>query len=173
MIRFEQLKNKPQRLRCLTGLSLAAFGELRPAFGGADETDRAQRDEQRATPRPRSHGAGPKGVLPRGEDKRGFLLCYFRRYPVPMAQGSFFGRGQPPANDGLQRWRPILKPALGYQMPLPAGAPKAIQPVLAPVQDGRSFATGANATVGVPKTSSARGRSRAASKRVIPVNPLA
>ena len=63
MIRFEQLKNKPQILSCLTGLSLAAFLELLPAFGAAYETDLGQRDEQRARPRQRKRRGRPKGSL--------------------------------------------------------------------------------------------------------------
>src|SRR3972149_4341610 len=130
MIRFEQLKNKPQMLSCLSGLSLAAFMALLPAFEAAYEMDWAQRDQQRATPRQRGHGAGQKGALPRIEDKLVFILFYFRMYPVQMAQGFFFGMGQPQANEWIHRLSPILKQALGYEMQLPARAPKAIQQVL-------------------------------------------
>lgn len=130
MIRFEELKNKPQMLSCLTGLSLTAFRELRVAFGAAYEKDLTQRDEQRAKPRQRGRGAGQKGALPRIEDKLVFILFYFRMYPVQMAQGFFFGMGQPQANEWIHRLSPILKQALGYEMQLPAREPKAIQQVL-------------------------------------------
>lgn len=130
MIRFEQLKNKPQMLSCLTGLSLTAFVELLPAFGVAYETDLAQRDERRARPRQRGRGAGQKGALPRIEDKLLFILFYYRMYPVQMAQGFFFGMGQPQANEWIHRLSPILKQALGYERQLPARAPKDIQQVL-------------------------------------------
>ncbi len=131
MIRFEQLKTKPQILNCLTGLSMAGFLELLPAFGAAYETDLTQRDERRATPRQRKRGAGQKGALPLMEDKLLFILFYFRQYPVQMAQGFFFGMGQPQANEWIHRLTPLLKQALGYEMQLPARAPQDIQQVLA------------------------------------------
>jgi hypothetical protein len=109
MIRFEQLKSKPQMLSCLTGLSLTAFMELQVAFGAAYEKDLRQRDEQRAKPRQRGRGAGQKGALPRIEDKLVFILFYFRMYPVQMAQGFFFGMGQPQANEWIHRLSPILR----------------------------------------------------------------
>jgi hypothetical protein len=68
--------------------------------------------------------------LPRIEDKLVCILLYFRRYPVQMAQGFFFGMGQPQANEWIHRLSPILKQALGYEMQRPARAPKAIQQVL-------------------------------------------
>jgi hypothetical protein len=130
MIRFEQLKTKPEMLKCLTGLSMAGFLEMLPAFGAAYEHDLAQRDERRATPRQRKHGAGQKGALPLVEDKLLFILFYFRQYPVQMAQGFFFGMGQPQANEWIHRLTPILKQALGYEMQLPARAPQDIRQVL-------------------------------------------
>jgi hypothetical protein len=131
MIRFETLKNKPPMLSCLTGLSLAGFRELLPAFSAAYEADLAQRDQQRSRPRQRRRGAGQKGALPRIENKLVFILFYFRMYPVQMAQGFFFGMGQPQANDWIHRLSPILKQALGDELQLPAREPKTIEQTLA------------------------------------------
>jgi hypothetical protein len=130
MIRFELLKNKPALLVCLTGLNLAAFLELLPAFRAAYEADLERRDQQRTKPRERRRGAGQKGVLPKLEDKLVFILFYFRLYPVQMAQGFFFGMGQPQANEWIHRLTPILNRALGYQMQLPARERKSIEQVL-------------------------------------------
>lgn len=130
MIRFEQLKNKPAMLRCLTGLSVEGFLALLPAFETAYEADGVQRDEQRHTPRQRERGAGQKGALPHLADKLVFILVYFRLYPVQMAQGFLFGMGQPQANEWIHRLSPVLRAALGYDLQLPARRPRDIKAML-------------------------------------------
>jgi hypothetical protein len=130
MIRYSLLKNKPALLVCLTGLNVAAFMELLASFRIAYEADLEKRDQQRRRPRERRRGAGQKGALPEIEDKLVFILFYFRMYPVQMAQGFFFGMGQPQANDWIHRLTPILNQALGYEMHLPARERKAIEQVL-------------------------------------------
>jgi hypothetical protein len=131
MLRFEQLKNKPKLLKCLTGLNVEAFNKLLQAFKQAYQEDLKKRDQQREEPRQRRPGGGQKGALATIEDKLVFILFYFRMYPVQMAQGFFFGMGQPQANEWVHRLTPILNQALGYEMQLPAREPKAIEQVLA------------------------------------------
>ena len=131
MIQFETLKNKPQMLVCLTGLSVPGFMALLPSFEAAYEAELTQRDEQRAKPRQRRRGAGQKGKLPRLEDKLLFILFYFRLYPVQMAQTFFFGMGQPQANAWIHMLSPLLKQALGRALQLPARAAQDIEQVLA------------------------------------------
>jgi hypothetical protein len=131
VIRYERLKNKPALMVCLTGLNQAAFMKLLPAFRAAYEADLERRDQQRTKPRQRRRGAGQKGALPRLEDKLVFILFYFRLYPVQMAQGFFFGMGQPQANEWIHRLAPILNQALGYEMQLPARDPVSIEAALA------------------------------------------
>jgi hypothetical protein len=130
MIRFEQLKNKPAMLKCLTGLTIEGFLALLPAFSVAYVDDLDQRDEQRGTPRRRERGAGQKGALPSMADKLVFILFYFRVYPVQLAQGFFFGMGQPQANEWIHRLSPVLKAALGYDLQLPARQPQDIKAIL-------------------------------------------
>jgi len=130
MIHFDQLKNKPAMLKCLTGLTVEGFMALLPAFEVAYAADLARRDEQRSTPRQREPGAGQKGALPELADQLVFILFYFRIYPVQMAQGFFFGMGQPQANDWIHRLSPVLKTALGYDLQLPARTAKDIKAVL-------------------------------------------
>jgi DDE superfamily endonuclease/Helix-turn-helix of DDE superfamily endonuclease len=130
MIRFEALKNKAAMMKCLTGLTVEGFMALLPAFEAAYEADLDQRDKQRSTPRQRERGAGQKGVLPQLADKLVFILFYFRIYPVQMAQGFFFGMGQPQANDWIHHLSPVLRAALGYDLQLPARTPKDIKAVL-------------------------------------------
>lgn len=130
MIRFEQLKNKPALLKCLTVLTVEGFLALLAAFEVAYEADLARRDRQRSRPRQRERGAGQKGALPAVADQVLFILVYFRVYPVQMAQGFFFGMGQPQANEWIHHLSPVLKAALGYVRQLPARTPKTIQSVL-------------------------------------------
>jgi hypothetical protein len=130
MIRFEQLKNKPTMLKCLTGLTVEGFLAVLPAFSVAYVDHLDQRDEQRGTPRQRDRGAGQKGALPSMADKLVFILFYFRVYPVQMAQGFFFGMGQPQANEWIHRLSPVLKAALGYDLQLPARQPQDIKAIL-------------------------------------------
>lgn len=130
MIHFEQLKNKPALLKCLTGLTVEGFLGLLPAFAVAYANDLDQRDAQRGTQRQRERGAGQKGALPSVADTWLFILFDFRVYPVQMAQGVFFGLGQPQANAWIHRLSPVLKAALGYDLQLPARQPQDIQAVL-------------------------------------------
>lgn len=130
MLRYELLKNKPALMACLTGLNMAAFMELLPAFRIAYEADLEKRDQRRTKPRKRRRGAGQKGVLPKLEDKLVFILFYFRMYPVQMAQGFFCGMGQPQANEWIHRLTPILNQALGYQAQLPARERQSIEQIL-------------------------------------------
>jgi hypothetical protein len=130
MIHFDQLKNKPTLLKCLTGLTVEGFLALLSAFEVAYEADFGRRDAQRNSPRQRERGAGQKGALPELADKLVFILFYFRIYPVQMAQGFFFGMGQPQANEWIHRLSPVLEAALGYDIQLPARTPKDIKAVL-------------------------------------------
>jgi hypothetical protein len=130
MLRYERLKNKPKLFKCLTGLTEEAFKRLLPAFRQAYKEDLKKRDQQREEPRQRRVGGGQKGALGTIEDKMVFILFYFRMYPVQMAQGFFFGMGQPQANEWIHRLTPILNQALGYEMQLPAREAKDIEQVL-------------------------------------------
>lgn len=130
MLRYEQLQKKPKLFKCLTGLTVEAFNKLLPAFRQAYQADLKKRDEQRGEPRQRRPGGGQKGALGTIEDKLVFILFYFRMYPVQMAQGFFFGMGQPQANEWIHRLTPILNQALGYEMQLPAREPKDIEQVM-------------------------------------------
>jgi hypothetical protein len=130
MLRYERLKNKPKLLKCLTGLNVEAFNKLLQGFKRAYEEDLEKRDQQRREPRERRPGGGQKGTLVAIEDKLIFILFYFRMYPVQMAQGFFFGMGQPQANEWIHRLTPILNQALGYEMQLPARTAKDIEQIL-------------------------------------------
>lgn len=130
MITYEKLKRKSLVFQSITGVTIAAFGELLPAFCRAYEDGWEQRDKHRETPRQRQHGGGRKGALRTMEDKLVFILFYFRVYPTQILQGYLFDLGQPQANEWVHRLTPVLAQALGYEKQLPARQAKDIQAAL-------------------------------------------
>jgi hypothetical protein len=130
LIKFQLLKENKATFQCFTGLNLAAFHELLPAFERAYETDLDKRDKVRARKRLRERGGGRNGALPNLEDKLLFILFYFKVYPVQEVQGYVFGMGQTQAGEWIHRLTPILNQALGYEKQLPARKTQDIAQVL-------------------------------------------
>ena len=130
MISYNKLVQKAAIFQNFTGLKLAAFAELLPAFEQAYEVDLDRQDAQRKRKRRRQRGGGRRGLLPLIEDKLVFILVYFRFYPVQILQGYLFGLSQPQANDWIHRLSPILNQALGIQQQLPARRAKDIESIL-------------------------------------------
>jgi Helix-turn-helix of DDE superfamily endonuclease len=130
MISYKKLAQKPVIFQSFTGLKLAAFTELLPAFEQAYEIDLDRRDARRKAERHRQRGGGRTGALPLIEDKLVFILVYFRFYPVQVLQGYLFDLSQPQANDWIHRLSPILNEALGIQQQLPARRAKDIETIL-------------------------------------------
>lgn len=120
MIKYMKLAQNPKLFQSFTGLSMASFQKLLPAFEKAYEADQVRREAQRETLRRRQHGGGRTGLIPEIEDKLVFILVYFRFYPVQVLQGFLFGLSQPQANEWIHRLTPLLNEALGYEQQLPA-----------------------------------------------------
>ena len=80
MLNYEKIKNKPQILRSLTGLSPAAFDQLGVPFRKAYEQELEQAETQRETGRQRHLGGGRKASLETIKDKLLFILFYFKFY---------------------------------------------------------------------------------------------
>lgn len=131
MLNYARLQDKPRVFQSFTGLSLAAFGQLLPAFVRAYEQALDRHDAQRPTPRQRRRGGGRRASLVIPADKLLFILFYFRLYPTQEALGFFFGFGQPQANEWVHRLTPILNTALGAEQHLPARKAAAVEQVLA------------------------------------------
>src|SRR5690242_10782599 len=129
MIRYEEVKSKPNVLKSFSGLTVGGFGELVETFEKAYEEELGARDQQRT--RQRQRGGGRKGALSSIEDKLLFILFYFKYYPVQEVQGYLFGMGQPQANEWVHRLTPVLNRALGHEQQLPARAANTIQQMLA------------------------------------------
>lgn len=151
MIRYAELVKKPNLFQTFTGLTLAGFNELLPAFQEAYEDDLGYRDSEKEKPRQRQRGGGRTSQISEIEDKLVFILIYFRFYPVQVLQGFLFGVSQPQASDWIHRLTPILNMALGYEQQLPARQAKDIETILAACPELEFIIDGTERPVRRPK----------------------
>jgi hypothetical protein len=128
MLTFAKAQAYPRVFSRLTGLPLAAFTQLLPAFQHADDADRRARHPQ---PRQRRLGGGRTSVLATVPDRLFFILFYFRHYPTQETLGFLFGLSQPQAHHWIHRLTPLLNQALGCEQQLPARSAADLQAVLA------------------------------------------
>jgi len=152
LIKFQLLKKNLAAFQCFTGLNLAAFYELLPAFEQAYEADLDQRDKARARKRQRERGGGRNGALSGSENKLLFILFYFKVYPVQEVQGYVFGMGQTQAGEWIHRLTPILNQALGYEKQLPARKTQDIEQVLKMCPDLEFIIDGTERPIRRPKS---------------------
>src|SRR5437773_161960 len=112
MVTYATLRQHPQRLLGLTGLTLPEFDSLLPAFLRAYQ--RLSPADRTATNRPRQRaiGGGRIGALQEPEQKLLFLLVYLKTYPLQTVMGELFSLSQPRVNYWLRRLLPILRDAL-------------------------------------------------------------
>jgi len=112
MVTYSTLSTQAGPFLAMTGLTLAEFRELLPAFEVAYE--RAYPPDRTAQGRPRQRwpGAGRHSVLARAEDKLLFVLVYLKTYPLQVVLGQLFGLGTSQANYWLQHLLPVLRAAL-------------------------------------------------------------
>ena len=78
MLHCAKLERQPRVFQSLTGLSLAAFAQLLPAFVQAYAAAQDTADAQREQARERQRGGGRKATLATMADKLAFILFYFR-----------------------------------------------------------------------------------------------
>lgn len=130
MLNYAKLERQPRVFQSLTGLSLAAFAQLLPAFEQAYIAAQDAADAQRPQARERQRGGGRKATLATLADKLVFILFYFRMYPTQVAQGFFFGISQGQACTWIHYLTPLLNQALGHEQQLPARQPATVTQVL-------------------------------------------
>lgn len=130
MLRFATVARHPAVFEALTGLSLAAFQALLPAFVHAELALQAQEDATRSQPRQRQRGGGAKARLTRPEERLLFILVYFKLYPIQAVQGFLFGLSQAQAWTWIHRLTPVLNVALGTEQQLPNRQPARLNHVL-------------------------------------------
>jgi hypothetical protein len=112
MMNYQTLSAQPRSFLAMTGLTVAEFRDLLPAFEAA--YDRARPIDQTAAGQPRQRwwGAGRHSPLSRGEDKLLFILVYLKTYPLQVVLGQLFGISTTQANFWLHRLLPVLRSAL-------------------------------------------------------------
>ena len=153
MLTFDNLQTRSRIFRGFTGLSLAAFQNLLPAFVNAYQEALQREAQQRPTPRQRRPGGGRPSALDSYENKLIFILFYFRHYPTQEVLGFLFGLTQGPANTWIQRLTPLLNQALGYESQLPARTPKTLEALLKDCTDLELIIDGTERPIRRPKDS--------------------
>lgn len=112
MIEYAALKRDHQRFLAMTGLTLAEFTELLPAFVAAYHHTDAGAKTLAGRKRQRRRGGGRRGVLKAAEQKLLFILVYLKTYPLQVLMGELFGLSQAGANQWIHRLLPVLREAL-------------------------------------------------------------
>jgi len=112
MLSYNTLKERPRDFLAATGLTLAEFQQLLPAFQGAYAHRYPYALTRAGKPRQRRTGGGAKGVLQRFEDKLLFILVYQKTNPLQTMQALQFEMSQPQANYWIHQLLPLLQQAL-------------------------------------------------------------
>jgi hypothetical protein len=112
MLSYYKLKDKPREFLAATGLTLAEFEHLLPAFQVAYEHQYPSDLTYEGKVRQRRAGGGAKGTLPSFEDKLLFILVYHKTNPLQVMHGLQFTLSQAQANYWIHRLLPVLQHAL-------------------------------------------------------------
>src|SRR5437763_193868 len=112
MMTYDTLSTQSRSFLAMTGLTLAEFRDLLPAFEAAYERTYPPDRTADGRARQRWPGAGRHSVLPRSEDKLLFVLVYLKTYPLQVVLGQLFGISTSQANYWLHHLLPVLRSAL-------------------------------------------------------------
>lgn len=112
MLTYEKLRTKPKEFLSATGITVAEFERLLPAFERAYEAKYRADKTVAGLPRQRRAGGGVKGKLKHMADKLLFILVYQKTYPLQTMQGLHFEMSQAQANEWIHRLMPVLQTAL-------------------------------------------------------------
>jgi len=137
MLTYQQLKEQPRELLAATGLMVAEFEQLLPAYQTAYERRYSQQLTRAGKVRQRQPGGGSKGALDQAEDRLLFILIYLKTKPLQTMQGLQFGLSQPQANYWIHHLLPVVQAALQ-------------ELGLTPERDGSQVATSPLALAGTP-----------------------
>ena len=137
MLTYTGLKDHPSNFLAATGLTVAEFEQLLPAYQAAYAKQYPAQLTAKGEERQRRMGGGWKGVLQTDADRLLFILVYLKTNPLQVMQGLQFGLSQAQANYWIQRLLPVVRAALGAQALLPA-------------RDGKQVATSKLALEGLP-----------------------
>ena len=112
MMTYNTLSTQAQPFLAMTGLTIAEFRDLLPAYETA--YDRIYPPDRTAEGKSRRRwpGAGRHSVLSQCQDKLLFLLVYLKTYPLQVVLGQLFGISTSQANYWLHHLLPVLRWAL-------------------------------------------------------------
>src|SRR4051812_2441682 len=112
MVTYTAIQSDHRKCLGLTGLTLAEFHLLLPAFTRAYARAYPTGQTVSGRPRQRSSGGGRKGALHPPEQKLLFILVYLKTYPLQVVMAELFGLSQPAVNSWIHRLLPVLQEAL-------------------------------------------------------------
>jgi Helix-turn-helix of DDE superfamily endonuclease/DDE superfamily endonuclease len=112
MLSYDKLKDKPRAFLAATGLTLAEFERLLPAFQAAYEHQYPPALTSEGKARQRGAGGGAKGTLPRFADKLLFILVYQKTNPLQVMHGLQFALSQSQTHYWIHRLLSVLQHAL-------------------------------------------------------------
>jgi hypothetical protein len=113
MLSYDTLKDKPREFLAATGLRLAEFERLLPAFQAAYEHQYPPELTYEGKARQRGAGGGAKGTLPSFADKLLFILVYHKTNPLQVMHGLQFALSQSQANYWIHRLLPVVQHGTG------------------------------------------------------------
>ena len=137
MLTYQQLKDQPRDFLAATGLMVAEFERLLPAYQTAYERRYPQQLTLAGKVRQRQPGGGSKGMLDQAEDRLLFILIYLKTNPLQTMHGLQFGLSQPQTNYWIHHLLPVVQAALQ-------------ELDLTPERDGSQVATSPLALAGTP-----------------------
>ena len=137
MLSYEKLKTHQRNFLAVTGLTVAEFERLLPAYQMAYARRYPDHLTAQGHARQRQRGGGSKGVLAKDEERLLFILVYLKSNPLQTLHGLQFALSQPQANYWIHRLLPVVQAALQ-------------ELGMTPVRDGRQVATSALALEGAP-----------------------
>ena len=109
MLNYNTLHNRPREFLAATGLTLAEFEKLLPAFQVAYDTKYPPDRTLDGQARQRRVGAGAKGKLPSWTDKLLFILVYQKTNPLQTMHGLQCNVSQSPTNSWRHHVWPVLQ----------------------------------------------------------------
>jgi Helix-turn-helix of DDE superfamily endonuclease/DDE superfamily endonuclease len=112
MLSYDKLKDKPRAFLAATGLTLAEFERLLPAFQAAYEHQYPPALTTEGKARQRGAGGGAKGTLPSFADKLLFILVYQKTNPLQVMHGLQFALSQSQTHYWIHRLLSVLQHAL-------------------------------------------------------------
>ena len=112
MLSYNKLQNRPREFLAATGLTLAEFEKLLPAFQAAYDQKYPPDRTLEGQARQRRAGAGAKGKLPRLADKFLCILVSQKTHPVQTMHGLHCNLSQSQTTYWLHRLWPVLQQAL-------------------------------------------------------------